>query len=413
MNAESFSVADAPIVTEWRSLSDGAPTSFSPHPVSVAIAFDSQQKTVSFRLRLPVFLKSPDGRKSSFYLLIHPEHITSVDSSIDVPEHVASMLAAEPVGIRLVLARPGGVVVGPAHVDPTPKTKISTDSLAMLHSMAGAAEVTLYLACSSFSKARLQKLTCIANDNSWRPSPRLSNIPTFYSGNGGRILESNVLAPAISSPVAESPPSYDELAPTPPDPSSSRPGKKRRVESPPDQLQAFGSVCNQILEEAREECKRQIQQEREETRRYIAEEARRSHDEHEQRVKQEREETRRYIAEEFRRLREESERQLEARLMAKLDKRIEEKEAQIRLDFDKKIEEQGERIEERAEELEKELSDDIVDVESRCSDLIDFRLEEQLSSIKQELTEWVAEEMNHAEERIWNGLGEATFSMDP
>lgn len=126
--------------------------------------------------------------------------------------------------------------------------KDSGDALEMIESMARAADMT-YLPRAALSNARQDLLRRVSHD--WVPAPNLSDVATLYLGQGGKVLGQASSSAAIP-PSAESPLSYDELAPTPPPGAPLSPiVKKRRLEDEivDGETSAIEDMCRRIFEE--------------------------------------------------------------------------------------------------------------------------------------------------------------------
>lgn len=170
--------------------------------------------------------------KVNLYLFIYPDTILSLESaagSDDVPEPVRSVFAKKPFGttgdivaLRFVLERPASLV-GPENVELAPTTRAFGCALDSLRSLATSNELTLFVASEDLSRAAVNALCAQAGrDGGLRLlAGKDSSLEMLYGGNSGKVIEVNV---ADGQP--ESPPSYDEIALTPPPP----PQKRKRTE---------------------------------------------------------------------------------------------------------------------------------------------------------------------------------------
>lgn len=195
------------------------------------IRFDSTQNAALFRIRVSVGVKGLRN-KVNLYLFIYPDTILSLESaagSDDVPEPVRSVFAKKPFGttgdivaLRFVLERPASLV-GPENVELAPTTRAFGCALDSLRSLATATELTLFVASEDLSRAAVNALCAQAGrDGGLRLlAGKDSSLEMLYGGNSGKVIEVNV---ADGQP--ESPPSYDEIALTPPPP----PQKRKRTE---------------------------------------------------------------------------------------------------------------------------------------------------------------------------------------
>lgn len=384
-----FAVSDIPCVAEWR-----LPEHRRPQIFHLSLAFDAPQKRASLRIRVPVSLKTPSKSLYSLYLLVDTDHISSIEEVEEVPEDVTSKLKAEVTGIRLQVEQPGGRIVAPSDVDLMPKTKAAGDILDMLDSFPTATEVSLYFPCKHLSKQRIQSICQVTNEASWKHAPSLSDVSTLYSGRA-RVIEGPILARSTPGPpVAESPPSYDELGLTPPPPVTKRAtGKRRREESPSDQVQVLEDVCRRLLKEKQVEFAVQLEENNAKLLRKVSEEN---------------EESRRRTNEDVK----EKLEQMEARILAKLEDRLEEKTGQLRGEWKGEVEQIRGELKNEVDHMSGELDDHREALLDETTDLVDVRIDEQLSTAKIELSDWVTEEMRHVENNIWRGLEEVTFSMN-
>lgn len=245
----SFAITRTPAVARWRD-KDGILRYFgyghpiSSHQVLMDIRFNSPQNAALFRIRVPVGIKG-QRNKVNLYFFIYPETILSLEapvSSDDVPEPVRCIFAKKPFGtagdivaLRFVLERPGSLV-GPEHMELAPTTRAFGSALDSLRSLATITEVTLFVANEDLNRAALDALCAQARrDGGLRLlAGKDSSLEMLYGGNSGAVIEVNV---ADGRP--ESPPSYDEIALTPPPP---QPKRKRTEQRSPSIIEQQPSI---------------------------------------------------------------------------------------------------------------------------------------------------------------------------
>lgn len=221
--SDSVNVSDAPAVVEWT-CADGQ-TRYLSHPdpacqVTCDIRFDASTKSAFFKLRVPVVLKALPRSKTSVFLFIHPERIHSLalGEGNDALQAVQKKLRTNTVGLRFRLNKPAVAVV--PLVSLVPKKKVFGTALDLLQALAQETEFTVYLPNKLLSKTRFQDLCSAASNAGLRSITRDADVSSLYGGKGGKAIESGSFNPSApeEEPLAESPPSYDELALTPPPP---------------------------------------------------------------------------------------------------------------------------------------------------------------------------------------------------
>lgn len=209
-------------VVSWAGIQGGSPTtqslSHSVHDhLTLQIHRDASATTAFFQLKANVSLKARRDR-TNVYLSIHPERIRTVtlsegDASNDT---AANRLSASTYCLHFVLSRSPALVVPQG--DLTPKHKNSRVVLDSLQTLSKQTSFSVHLPASALTKARLMLLCESVSSGSLRSTPRFTDTASLYGGKGGRVIE-HVSEPALAldaapiiTAVAESPPSYDELA---------------------------------------------------------------------------------------------------------------------------------------------------------------------------------------------------------
>ncbi|KAF4311320.1 hypothetical protein GTA08_BOTSDO13158 [Botryosphaeria dothidea] len=382
-----FTLSDIKAVADWHPSGQGA-VRLAHRPITFSIVINTLRKIAAFRARVSISLK-PSRHKVSLYPIITPDRIASIRPA-SIPEHATSALRAEAARLRFQLSEPGVAVV-PSRLELVPKNKESGDALEMFESMARAADVTVYLPRATLSSARLDLLCRVSHD--WAPAPSLSDVATLYLGQGGKVL-SQAGPSTANPPGAESPPSYDELAPTPPPGAPLSPiTKKRRLddETAASQTSAIEDTCRRIFEEQREELARNME----------AALRQQLHEEMRQGKQKQLELLRGELDAKIAQSKEEMKKELETSILATLDERLDGKLERLRDELYKEL-----------EQVKDEAYDDKQDAIHQADELIHFRLDERITDVKVELTDWADEEVRRIEEETWRRLSEATWTMD-
>ncbi|KAH7026758.1 hypothetical protein B0J12DRAFT_361665 [Macrophomina phaseolina] len=222
MAVNDISIAGAPALIEWQQvdgttscLGDGV--TVSPHRPSVDLVFDASQHQAFFKLWIRVSCKN-FVKRVNVYLLIHPERVLSVHAVRDqeqIPTSIRNAFAKHgPVShpmtaLQFVLRVPGSLV-GPASEPLLPSTNASRSILQSLYALARATKFTVYLA-EEMPSEPLETFTLQVRDGGLKSIEFHANINTLYGGKGGEVIE-----PQDEVAACDSPPSYDEIALTPP-----------------------------------------------------------------------------------------------------------------------------------------------------------------------------------------------------
>lgn len=372
-------------VAEWQcTKSDASQHLVHPDPscnVTFAVRLDVATKSASFKLRVPVALKA-QRTKPSVFLSIPPAHILSLSSNGDspVPQVVRSKLNTHVTSLSFKLSK-APVVITPS-ISLTPKNKRSGDLLEMLQSLAQCTAFIIYIPSRYISKKKLDVLCRLVNDETiLNAHPQDADLSSLYGGNGARTfdggefrLDAPTSVSLMENHPAESPPSYDELAPTPPPPllpqsvekdsavDAGTPWKRRRVEeanAPRLDEEGISEIVNALFERKESELREQI----------LAE-------------------TQRSLASRLQEL----ESRLTATLQSQMDARVQELREELRGEMDAL----GERLD--------LLPDEVLD---EADDAMELKLEDRIMDIRDELRSYVTEELKEVEGRIKDDLSGA------
>ncbi|GME35378.1 uncharacterized protein LTHEOB_1228 [Neofusicoccum parvum] len=385
--------------------------------VALCIRFDPPRHAASFKLRVPVSLKAL-GKRANLYLLLHPERVSHLEllnaddsAASSIPEPVRSTFvqnnqssASAPgsiVGLRFQLKQPAAVVV-PAVPSLAPGTKTSGHILELVESLANATAMTLYLPrqqqCDTSPPLvrQLERLGALVRDGRLGPIGGELDVASLYVGRGGEAIEGpdfgarrrggggvqdggSACGGGRRYVPAESPPSYDELGPSPPP-------VPRPLKAPEKQWPSDDGACTGEEEVARSSSSSSsIRDELALLRKEILDEVRRETDGKLQ--------------------------QVEARLVERLEERLEE----AGRTFDARMEERlGEHAQEMRREMEEQLDcvrqeawDQDEDVKHELDEMMQCRLEEHLMIAKDELRDYVVEELKTVEDTIKRDISAA------
>lgn len=451
-SANDFVVNGSAVVARWRSRgSDNAYLGHG-HPeascqAALDIHFQHDERKAFVKLRVPVGIKAAT-RKIYVYFFIHPEHILSLDrfdchesedrSQATIPEQVQSALvrskqcsSSESItGLKFSLSKPGALVV-PVDTALAPKTKASGNILDALYSLGWATTVTLYVPTPRISDSRQLDLLCSSvSSRALKSIEDVCSLAMLYHGSGGRVIEhlddpltdTDPLAndDAAFYTKADSPPSYDEISLTPPPHRRAqrhRLSPQRQDEQPPSKKtkvrsQAASSRAHHTAKTGS-----------------LAQEWKRTVDDQLQAlaadVKAMREEMRSTQA--ARRTspaqgsaastasQESSGNSLSER-MDRTEKAIEALRAQVEQSekrFEERLLEVAERVTAEAEQRVREgLEDDLQDVRDATSEQTDVKIEESFLNMKDEMREYIAEELKAVEDVLKDSIRGAVLSID-
>lgn len=221
----SWDLADG--ATEYLQAVRGGSSSSLCRP-KLQIIYESASRSALFKLQLSILLK-PQRNKSKntaqFFLLIPPENIATLSlspaSGHEPSEIVQKVLSPDAICLRFALSSPPTVVAPPAPDRIVPKNEHNAGVLASLLDLARQTNITIYLPHRALDRTRLRTL-CTAASGSGMTSIDRHGTATLYGGKGGRVLEASIVdsqpenGDGAGVPAADSPPSYDELGPGPP-----------------------------------------------------------------------------------------------------------------------------------------------------------------------------------------------------
>ncbi|EKG18916.1 hypothetical protein MPH_03800 [Macrophomina phaseolina MS6] len=303
--------------------------------------FDEVAKTAYFNVRIAASFT--DIRKTPLFLPIPPSQIADLQhtESPELPEPVkkAFLFKSDPAAcLRFVLAQPSVVHV-PSNTSLVPRNKAFGNVLERVQSLAHATDFTVFFPINDESfKRHITTLCSIIGSLS--PVTSELDLASKYSGRGARVLEDCNFGLASAPEVVESPPSYDELA-GPPEPSrfASNPKSSR----PAKKVKSREEPWEQAIRELRSDMQSQLQA-------------------------------------------------LETRLEIKM------KDVTERLES--RIDERCEQLRTETQEHVDELDGRLEDVREDVDDLVDVRLEDRIDGAKEDLRDFVRDEVKFAGEEI-------------
>lgn len=224
MSASKSSARNLPAVACWQSGHDDVKYLGykvpEPHCSSLLdVRLDAGAQTAFVKLRVPVWLKDGTDRPTTLYVFIHPERLSGVEvvtGEVPAPvsrsfiQHKQCKAAEDVVGVRFALRQPADVIVPEGRLVARPKFNLV---LELLHSLGQATELTVYVPSTKKNSPRelLGRLGALVGEG-LKSTPADCALERLYAGAGGRLLSEDDLEAALP----ESPPSYDEIALTPP-----------------------------------------------------------------------------------------------------------------------------------------------------------------------------------------------------
>lgn len=208
------------------------------------VTFDLRRVSSSndafFKLRATVVLKADASSKTALFVHIQPERIISLalDNVADDQLSAHQVAARRKLGkdltcLRFALTQPPDLI-GPRLQSLTPKNKASGDILDSLRSLACQRHFAIYFSQKALLKSRLVSLCESATTGVLKTNARQADLSSLYRGKGGEVIVVQKLSPAAGTscdtvPPHGSPPSYNELDPSPPP----APGETPRGETYP------------------------------------------------------------------------------------------------------------------------------------------------------------------------------------
>ncbi|KAL1626442.1 hypothetical protein SLS56_006846 [Neofusicoccum ribis] len=363
----------APAFAEWHCADQNA-TAFLGHrhpkpscQAALEIRFEESERAAFFKLRVPAALKACP-KKTNIFVFILPDRILSLDgrpgADATVPEPVRRGLVQANVcsssdriaRLHFTLAKPPVLVV-PAATSLAPATATSGNILNMLQSLAQVTELTLYFPSKHLPRQRLTSLCTLARDGGLQPIASQLDMASLHGGSGAEMVEGTELH--IPAP-ADSPPSYDELALSPPpvlaegsrrratglsdSPTQSPRFKKARLGPAPDDLEEHvAMLCKKAFDGFRSEMRQEMQDR-----------------------------------------------------LVMLEERLEK------------------RIDQVAEQLREETAThvDLDDLRDETSEQTELRIEEQMLLVKDELRDHIEEELKNVEDKLKDNICSASVSLN-
>ncbi|KAL1626231.1 hypothetical protein SLS54_003066 [Diplodia seriata] len=386
--------------------------------VAFGMRVDEHTGAAFFKLRVPVSLKT-QSKKTNLFVFIHPERISTLEQSTssDLPEAVRTAFPVVSnnaiLQLRFTLSTPSAVLV-PANSPLAPKSAASVNLLRRLRSLAQATQFTVYLAAKGHPKHSIATMCEMANTSKLKSDPSELRLETLYAGNGAKVIEgADLVFPFDHDDPPESPPSYDELAlPSPPRPQTKElqfiepPRKRSRLRSPSPNP-AAELVQKQALQLIRDEL-------REEMRREMREQLLNSDEEWRRKMREMRDELREELAQQIRdQIKEEVAQQIRDQVKEEATQHMQSELRQLQCQHKERLEELENLIEERTESVREDLLVEIEAVADETGEIVDLRVDEQILNVKEELREYVAEELRDAEDRIRDDIeqGEISFQF--
>ncbi|KAH8756101.1 hypothetical protein F5883DRAFT_383269, partial [Diaporthe sp. PMI_573] len=183
--------------------------------VTFGIRFDAASGAAFFKIRAPVGLKAAgsNSAKTPLFLYIHPDRITSL--SYDVPSAVQDLvrgkLGPSPSCLRFGLTRPADMVA--PSVSLAPQNRGHGEKLDSLKLLAQATYFSVYWTHATLCKAQLRPLCDAIAARNLKAIGAAAELQGLYGGAGGKVLEGSELCIPVPKTA---PPSYSELAPSPP-----------------------------------------------------------------------------------------------------------------------------------------------------------------------------------------------------
>lgn len=195
--------------------------------VTFDLRHDATSNDTVLKLRATVVLKADAPSKTALFLHVQPECITSLVLEDVVDEEIAAQqvearrrLGSDLACLRFTLTRPPDLI-GPKQCVLTPKNKASGDVLDLLRSLAHQPHFAIYFSQKLVPKWRLALLCELASTRVLRTNARQADVSSLYRGKGGAVIVVPQIPSAATAqhdavPPQGSPPSYNELDPSPP-----------------------------------------------------------------------------------------------------------------------------------------------------------------------------------------------------
>ncbi|KAL1633029.1 hypothetical protein SLS58_011237 [Diplodia intermedia] len=367
-------VTNEPAVAAWECIQRNE-TRFLIHfdPLCrVTCDLRAEHNSAFLRFRIP-FMPNNSVRAKPLFLHVPPDRIESARIKSDVPAPVRDRLG-EAIGLRLDLRQNPIVVIPSAPL--VPKDQSTEDAVDALHSLALTTCFAVYFRKSVMHSA--ETFVRAVSAGIVQPHPGLADVASLYSGRGGLQIEGSEFTPSrVIAAATASPPSYDELALTPPEPVQKAVAKKRRRRSPSDE--------GQSLEHMVQDMKKGLTGQFTDMVSHLGQ-------------------------------------QLEGRLLKRLDERLDarcevlrvELSHSIKAEIMSKVEERMQALDEENEDLGRQvrqLSRDIDDAKDEVDEIVDLRVDDQITAVKEELRAFVKEELKDVEDRVKDDITDGKVSI--
>ncbi|KUI65116.1 hypothetical protein VM1G_00075 [Cytospora mali] len=395
---EVLNLRGTPAVVEWHDATSPPRStcylaqSADSSPIHLNLFFDSSSNTAFFKLRIAVVLEGAtpqDEVKTFVYVFIHPEHVLSLE------QEEAETLPGSTIGpaarlsfrkimcLRFVLSKPASVVA-PVDVPVRPKSTADVQLLNTLELLVQQNSLAIHVALNALPNPKLLETLCRASSNgSMKSHPKHADLSGLYGGRGGRLVqclnglirsgddgkgkerEQEKATAAEDTDHLEIPPAYKEAEPLPlstavpvPPPDFSR--KRRRVSfesaSPATDNSNILDICAKLLARQQVEMQNGL------------------------------------LAHMDERLK-----QMEDRLVERLDQRLDDRLEELKSDICGQVEER--------------MDDRIDGVTADVDALIDERIEDSVLGIKIDLESFVKDEVRNVEDDIRDDLQEGSFTI--
>ncbi|KKY15975.1 hypothetical protein UCDDS831_g07359 [Diplodia seriata] len=341
-----------------------------------------------FKLRVPVSLKT-QSKKTNLFVFIHPERISTLEQSTssELPEAVRTAFPVVSnnaiLQLRFTLSTPSAVLV-PANSPLAPKSAASVNLLRRLRSLAQATQLTVYLAAKGHPKHSIATMCEMANTSKLKSDPSELRLETLYAGSGAKAIEgADLVFP------------FDH-------------------DDPPEKLvqkQALELIRYELREEMRREMREQLLNSDEEWRKKMHEMRDQLREELAQQI---RDQIKEEVAQQIRdQIKEEVAQQIRDQIKGEATQNLQAELRQLQSQHKERLEELENLIEERTESVREDLLVEIEAVADETGEIVDLRVDEQILNVKEELREYVAEELRDAEDRIRDDIeqGEISFQF--
>lgn len=274
---QKITVQEAPAVVVWSRKNSITTSHLGPDApagkITLDIRLDLPSSTSFFKLKATAGFKSfTDLARSRIFLFIPPERIASLrlgqpDNGVEEEEasEARRLLGTSAVCLHFNLRSPASLVV--PNVEPlTAKTRSAGLVLDSFRSLASELHLSIYLPENTVPKSQWILLQAVVGHDPLTSDPGQEELASLYRGRGGKIMSIDSKAVPASPEIQESsPPSYDELGPSPPHAplTQEKPGphKRRRLdESEHAGEPALLATCAQMIRDCEAKFASQFEQ---------------------------------------------------------------------------------------------------------------------------------------------------------